>query len=171
MSGTTVKVTTTYVVCPHCGENSGGSVDHQIARRTESHWGTWYCDECGGGFAGTTTTNGAVIVRKTDDSFSKCFDLLRIPPQEHAIYIVRSASHSSDRDHAGTQYYYEEHSCPTNWLDHIEMISIDGDQDPHGLIEYVGAAAFDQDIADAGNHDWSETFPVIAAGQKPETQP
>jgi transcription elongation factor Elf1 len=158
----TMQVIKTYVVCPHCNENSGGSIDHLIADHKEWHWGTWYCDNCGGGFAGTVTADGVVTVNKMDDSFSKCFDLLRIPPQKSPVYIVRSASHPTGREHAGTKYYYESHSCPTNWLTNIKMISIEGNKDPHGLIEYVGTAAFDQKTVDDCNHDWSETFPVIA---------
>lgn len=162
MNGPTVQVTTTYVVCPHCENSSGGSIDHLIASRRQSDWGTWYCDSCGRGFAGTVSVDGVVTVKKMDDSFIKCMDLLRIPPQKHPIYIVRSASHPTDRAHDGTKYYYETHSCPTNWLKDIQMVGIDGDQDPHGLIEYVGSATFDQKAVDDCNHDWSQTFPVIS---------
>lgn len=165
MNTATVQVTKTYIVCPHCGENSGGSIDHLIADHAERNWGPWYCDHCGCGFTGAITAAGAISVEKTKDSFTKCFDLLRISPQEHPVYIVRETRHPTDREPESTQFYYESHSCPTNWLNDIEMISIEGDQDPHGLIEYVESAPFDQKIADDCNHDWSETFPAIGSGK------
>ena len=40
--------------------------------------------------------------------------------------------------HAHAQYFYEEHTCPTNWL-RIPMISVAGNHDPHGLFEFVDA--------------------------------
>lgn len=161
MSAPTVQVTKTYVVCPHCGENSGGAIDHLIADHREMSWGPWYCGHCKRGFAGTVTADGDVSVKKVDSSFTKCFDLVCLPPQKHPVYFILSTAHPTDSEPESTKFFYESHSCPTNWLRDIEMISIEGDQDPHGLIEYIGSAPFDQSVADDCNHDWSETFPVI----------
>lgn len=69
------------------------------------------------------------------------FDIVMIPPQTKPIYfIVKSMRYEGGDidtpvdDHK--QYYYEEHSCPTNWLQ-PEMMYFDGDSDPHGVIKYV----------------------------------
>ena len=35
------------------------------------------------------------------------------------------------------KYFYEEHTCPTNWFRDVEQISVNGDNDPHGLFEFV----------------------------------
>jgi hypothetical protein len=35
------------------------------------------------------------------------------------------------------RYFYNEHTCPTNWLRDIEQIEFEGDRDPHGVFEFV----------------------------------
>jgi hypothetical protein len=51
-------------------------------------------------------------------------------------------------------FFYESHSCPTNWLK-PERIYYDGDNDPHGLIEFVATK------------DWAE-FPEEAPSEPSE---
>lgn len=36
-----------------------------------------------------------------------------------------------------TEYFYNEHTCPTNWTNEIEQIEFEGDTDPHGVFEFV----------------------------------
>lgn len=157
-----MRVTTTYVVCPHCQKNSGCTLDHLIEKRIRTNWGPWYCKECGCGFTGTVSEIGKVAVEKYAGSFTRQLNLLCIPPQDKPIYLVTSDRHPTDREWEGTRYYYEEHSCPTNWLKCIELISINGDQDPHGLIRYIASVKHDPAKTDDTNYDWSETFPQIA---------
>jgi hypothetical protein len=35
------------------------------------------------------------------------------------------------------RYFYDEHTCPTNYLSQVEMISFEGSNDPHGVFEFV----------------------------------
>ncbi len=72
-------------------------------------------------------------------------DVLRLPPQSKPVYFVVEGMRFEDegpfRDDDITneehkQFYYEEHSCPVNWLKPT-MVYFDGDTDPHGLIEFV----------------------------------
>jgi hypothetical protein len=35
------------------------------------------------------------------------------------------------------RYYYNEHTCPTNFVSQIEQIIFEGDRDPHGVFEFV----------------------------------
>lgn len=60
--------------------------------------------------------------------------IVRLPPQEKAVYFV-VPSVADDDDLA--EFMVDENSCPKNWLRDIEEIILDGDTDPHGLIEYV----------------------------------
>jgi hypothetical protein len=39
-------------------------------------------------------------------------------------------------DSDASKFYFEEHSCPTNWLN-VCAIMVNGDQDPHGLFQFV----------------------------------
>ena len=51
------------------------------------------------------------------------------------------------------RYFFEEHSCPTNWLRDCVTVIEDGDPDPHGFMEFVRsvpiALDFDEDNDDA----------------------
>jgi hypothetical protein len=38
------------------------------------------------------------------------------------------------------RYFYNEHTCPTNWLQDIQQIEFEGDTDPHGVFEFVSVA-------------------------------
>lgn len=35
------------------------------------------------------------------------------------------------------QYFYDEHTCPTNWTRDIVQVIFQGDRDPHGVFEFV----------------------------------
>jgi len=37
-----------------------------------------------------------------------------------------------------SEYFYNEHTCPTNFLRHvIRIIDAEGDDDPHGIFQFV----------------------------------
>lgn len=64
------------------------------------------------------------------------------------------------------QFYYEEHSCPTNWLE-PEVMAIGGDLDPHGAIQYVrhidDASLPPDEMPGCGRqlHEWLPVFPEL----------
>lgn len=35
------------------------------------------------------------------------------------------------------KYFYDEHTCPTNWVRNIERFTEKGDTDPHGVFQYI----------------------------------
>jgi hypothetical protein len=54
--------------------------------------------------------------------------------------IIIEACHTEGTDDSHEEYFYNEHTCPCNWIDDIIAI-IDlnnGDIDPHGIAQYVG---------------------------------
>ncbi len=128
--------TKTFIICPHCGAHTDSSVDHLEAG---CEFGPWYCDECGGGYQGKA--NGAATeVQKVASRFSKTLDLLMLEPHDKPIYFVMAGKryHANPGDeYDGKRYFYEEHSCPTNWICNTVMISVDGDTDPHGFLKFV----------------------------------
>ena len=107
------------------------------------------------------------------------YTIVCLPPQDKPVYFVLANAYPSTEDglldsaeaDASQQYFYEEHSCPTNWLQ-PEVVAFDGDLDPHGLIEYVRRVPADQvmflDEAHL-NGDWLSVFPELA--KTPETAP
>jgi len=130
--------TKTYAVCPHCGEDAG-AVDHVLGRSLET---AWYCESCGGQY-GLRLTPYEVEVTRLEGRMVKTADVLRLDPQAKPVYFVVPGRRYEPADplvpeedrHA---FYYEEHSCPVNWLKPV-MVFYDGDTDPHGLIQFVSS--------------------------------
>ncbi len=128
-----VKRTTTYAVCPSCGKDAG-TVDHLLGIAVVKT--AWYCDHCGERYSLDFKADGSVqIEQMPGERIVKTFDVLRLPPQDKDVYfIVSGMRFEPGENHA--EYFYESHSCPTNWL-RPEMVYHDGDSDPHGLIKFV----------------------------------
>jgi hypothetical protein len=70
----------------------------------------------------------------------KTLNLLCIEPKHGATiyFIVEGCAEfgTLDEVRAHNQYYYDEHSCPTNYIP-VEAIFWGNDDDPHGVFEYV----------------------------------
>lgn len=49
----------------------------------------------------------------------------------------RRYTKTGDQERGDSSFYYESHSCPTNWIGDAVMISLNGDTDPHGFLRYV----------------------------------
>ena len=130
--------TKTCVICPHCGAQTDSTVDHLSAGQS---FGYWYCDKCGGAYSGKA--NGAATeITKSDKRFSRTFDLLVLEPQKEPVYFVMAGKdyhdgHINQDTVDSKRYYYEEHSCPINWIGNASMIAVDGDTDPHGFLSFV----------------------------------
>ena len=132
------------VVCPHCGVGDS-RVDHLFEDKPRDA-GPWYCDECGKSYVVRAYPDRRVEVEKRDEIKIKTFDLLMLPPQDKPVYFVLSGMRfegnrwPSDDEVESKRFYYESHSCPTNWLKpDMVMGFMDGDwdTDPHGLLRFV----------------------------------
>ncbi len=129
----------TYAVCPACGADAG-CINHLLGQTLETQW---YCDTCGQCYRLVFTNENGVDVRVSiveGKCKVKTVDLLVLPPQKHPVYFVVEGMRfegEGDRDeHDAKQFFYDEHSCPTNWFKPT-IVAFDGDYDPHGLIEFV----------------------------------
>jgi hypothetical protein len=48
------------------------------------------------------------------------------------------SQNESDEDlRSSEQYFYNEQTCPTNWVSQIVQMEFQGDTDPHGVFEFV----------------------------------
>lgn len=131
----TVTVSHCHAVCPHC-KKPDGVVDQLLGQET---WTRWYCDHCGGAYSLSFTGEGGVTIAPLPDRCIRTIDLLVLPPQEKPIYFVVQGMRFSDDTrpvYDAKGFYYEEHSCPTNWLQ-PELMVQDGDPDPHGVLQYI----------------------------------
>ena len=157
--------TNTYAVCPSCGADAG-QVDHLLGRNVET---LWYCDACGQRYRLVFHASGSVDISIAKGRKITTVDLLVLKPQTQPVYFIVHGMRFVDEmtvadklrdatlqltgdaptgqvsdvtaaeEHDRKQFYYEEHSCPTNWLK-PEKVYFDGDNDPHGLIEFVAWA-------------------------------
>ena len=48
------------------------------------------------------------------------------------------SQHDSPEEYREHQrYFYNEHTCPTNWTNEIEEMAVGDDKDPHGIFKFV----------------------------------
>lgn len=134
-----------YVACPSCGYEHAFSVGHigelkgftaedNITKRV----GPWSCEECGSRYKIETKLDGNYTLTKApDDSrFVPVWVLLRLYREVDfkPVYVI--AEERAFIDAAGVftgnrDYFYNEHTCPWNWL--RKTIIHGDDADPHGL--------------------------------------
>jgi hypothetical protein len=97
--------------------------------------------------------------------------LLRVDPESHPLYFViraRRYPHDEGAEDGHDAYYYNEHTCPTNWTADILAVISKGDEDPHGFAEYVRRRAAPALMNENGGmndvHEgplWAALFPEI----------
>ena len=126
---------TRYIYCPRCG---GGQ--HEISHlEVGCDFGPWYCDEraCGYAFTGVVTTRGADVQMLPNRIVRTTVTLRATRPFTLIVRGMRFEGREQGSE-GHDEYFYNEHTCPTNLLDDIvRFIDEDGDTDPHGIFEYV----------------------------------
>lgn len=127
-----------HIPCPSCTEGRWRADQLTIGQST-----TWSCSEC---------SNQARIRRIADDEFETVptgrkdtpitvtLRSMTEPPitvKVNAWKYAHSQDLSKEEFEEGARYFYDEHTCPTNWLRDIKQIEFKGDTDPHGVFEFV----------------------------------
>ena len=113
--------------------------------------------------------NGAnTTLEKVACRFSKTLNLLALEPHDRLIYFVVAGMRYHERpgdDVDSSRYFYEEHSCPTNWISKTVMISVDGDTDPHGFLTFVRSVPMPTMPGDPNEDDalMIAAFPEVAS--------
>lgn len=154
-----------HIVCPHCGDGDGFECEHILSGELRK-FGPWHCDKCGHSITGQMTTDGLEI-EKSAERMIDTADLLVLRPQDKPVYFIVKGMRfegvqwprDEERDeNDSNQFFYEEHSCPTNWF-RPTTVYVGGDDDPHGLIEFVATrdwATFPADeVVSPNDHDRS----------------
>lgn len=138
MKATTSVITTIKKVfaCPDCG-----SAEHEYEHLQLGYsFGPWYCDTCGCGVSGKVLSDGEIEIQKSSDRKANTLVLLRlnVPGTEEApIHIVVTSmvfypdGAIPSIDNHREEYFYEEHTCPWNYL--RLPIKQGDDTDPHGV--------------------------------------
>lgn len=133
---------TRYIACPACGTGRHG-VSHLVALGRVT-FGPWYCDACGHGFTGEVVDAHTVVTRPHGDRKVPTLVTLELPPQAGPVrflvegmrFVPADGSDDGEDHDAQDAYFYEEHTCPSNWLG-VDVVAPDGDPDPHGLFRWV----------------------------------
>jgi len=104
-------------------------------------------------------------VEKNTGEYAKLV-LLRVPPRLSPIYLVVRATQYRPEEavDSGDEYFYNQHTCPTNWIGDVEMVIADGSTDPHGVAQWVASIPagdlLDDDDAAPGDRTKLETLGV-----------
>lgn len=83
-------------------------------------------------------------------SLHKTLVLLKIGDVYFVIEGMATNDKADPNEHE--EYYYTEHTCPTNYIKGVEAIVQDGDFDPHGCFEYVRSIWMTRRYAKAQEH-------------------
>lgn len=166
MKARLVKTVSVRVACPNCSELAG-CVDHILDGTGPRSFGPWYCDACGRGYYGDLLPGGEIEIRPSNEMRVLTLDHLVLPPQEHPVhFVVKGMSFVDQSGSRGSpyhkRYFYEEHSCPTNFIE-AEMIAVDGDTDPHGLFKFVSSQDLPKDYDEHDDYGDGPASRMIAS--------
>ena len=149
--------------CPACNSDEHYSIDHLFKSVGEAPgstytFGPWTCKRCQHQIKGTLTrvefgkisltteltpipekdriVEGLALLRSTNAGGQDPFYVIVHDTYVHAVHGEQETSQKA--------YYYDEHTCPTNWSRHavalvqgVNVFVQKEDTDPHGLFEYV----------------------------------
>lgn len=141
------SVVTRMASCPSCGDDDAFNVTHigpggyPMSLRA----GPWFCDECGYGVdVRYDADSGSIFLPPADGDrkFShNGIAVVCLPPQDEPVYFTVDACGVNEEDEEdgleAHRYWYEEGTCPTNFLRYVHQVRIGDDNDPHGLFELV----------------------------------
>lgn len=91
--------------------------------------------------------------------------LLKFDGKDGPVFFVvkgLAKAHASDEEmQSSAAYFYEEHSCPTNWLRDCVAVIENGGDDPHGFLEHVRTVQVSNALEpeDFKRESWQELFP------------
>lgn len=127
-----------YFLCPECKKHKH-YYGHVLAQPTCT-FGPWYCHERGCGLCvDIQLVDGVLLIRPRPERARWVRKLVLL--QRDNVYLIVDHSTFSDVTEGQLQYYFDQHTCPTNYFRATQAILIPPlDNDPHGLFKYVAVA-------------------------------
>lgn len=162
-----------YVVCPWCEGESGHRIDHLYDIHFPVPFGPWLCNLCGASFSGSVLSPGDVSLRKveSDLALARSMILLKLDAKDGTVFFVIDRDRLFDVPddsyeiiQSSQRYFFEEHSCPTNWLRDCAAVIYNGDPDPHGFLKFVRSVDVPRDFDDDYGGQWPLLFPEAFEG-------
>jgi len=138
--------------CTTDGCEGDFSIDHVLTEKNLGAKFKWFCDECGCYMHFVVDQDAQtidVIDRQIDGKPITVTLELETKDGHRLLFRVYDWAHKYNVGPDGEstlvhdkRYYYEQHTCPTNWfrdVAEIVEISADGfeDRDPHGFARFV----------------------------------
>lgn len=134
-----------FVACPVCNR-AEMRIDYVMGQVA----GPWYCQFCGAKTKIDTrdyATSGQVLVT-SDPSSQRVWLICELLPQSEPVRIAYETldygldeqvpvEDREDERESSCRYLIEEHQCPTNITGSIEAVFVGGDDDAHGIFEYL----------------------------------
>lgn len=154
----TVVITERKVACPECNQHKW-HIEHLFEKRFDNRECIWSCDKCSARFK-FLVVKGVFTMTPTEQDSTRCLVLLRHRHDKKTLIVVKGYTHGSDdyiTEAGHKRYFYEEHTCPTNFLG-VLKISREGDQDYHGIFEYVRHVSMVEAEALVGLRNWDDDF-------------
>lgn len=130
-----------YVPCPSCIEGSTRADQLPINQSAN-----WTCNDCRKSFyikrLSETDFETYSIAGKKDTPVVITLESVTEPKITLKLntwkYSYSQNDTKEEYDHH-SRYFYDEHTCPTNWVHEIIEIIFEGDHDPHGVFRFVSA--------------------------------
>ncbi len=130
------------LMCPSCTQGEF-SVEHINAGQ---EFGPWCCDKCGAYCKGKRA--GAIFEMEICEDLKreKITVTLQSKTQPPITLKLNTWQYMPGKDGPpltperawdNARYYFNEHTCPTNYMRDVAEIICEGDSDPHGVFEFV----------------------------------
>lgn len=127
-----------FIACPHCGKGAY-LVSHL---KPSQQFGPWYCDDCGGSYSGRVLDTDTIELELREARCLKTVVTLHYDPADGPFEIdVKGMRfkgiYDDENPDKHDEYFYNEHTCPTNYLNRVIEIRQGENPDPHGIFRYV----------------------------------
>lgn len=129
-----------HLACMHCEKPDAFDITWHMSQPVGRNYGPWFCGNCGKSQVLTILESGGVQVEAHKNTRLTTLDLLVLQPRSEPVYLVVEGFRLSNEGEAfemDNAYHYNEHTCPTNFVDKILSFIVNGNDDPHGLFEFV----------------------------------
>jgi hypothetical protein len=132
-----------FLQCPAC-EKGEFAVSHIVAGQS---FGPWCCESCGTYVEGVregATFELKILPDLKREKITVTLQSKTVPPITLKLnswqYIPGTTAApplTPERAWDNATYFYNEHTCPTNFMREVAEIIFQGDSDPHGVFEFV----------------------------------
>jgi hypothetical protein len=147
------------IECPYCKDYKH-DVSHMIDQNTG--FGPWYCKSCKRAII-FKVKNGEFFIEETDKTSDKALVALELPPLENSLFLIVNGIYlDGDLNQEHKRYFYEEHTCPTNFLNDAREIIYNMQPDVHGLFRFLKAISYPDvseiELCNYSTDDWESLF-------------